>query len=133
MQGSCLCGAVRYEAVALAGPIQHCSCTTCRKAHAAAFSSGAPVRHADFRWLAGEALLRFFESSPGKRRHFCSVCGSQVYTQIAGRDTLTLRVATLDTDPGQVPERHIWMSQAAPWLHDGPDVPSYPEWQPGRT
>ncbi len=133
MNGSCLCGTVRYEAIGLAGPIQHCSCGTCRKAHAAVFSTGAPVRHEHFRWLSGQDNLRFYESSPGKRRYFCSTCGSQVYTQIAGRETLTLRVATLDTDPGQVPERHIWTSQAVPWLHDGPDVASYPEWQPGRA
>ena len=35
--GSCLCGAVAYEADALSGPIGHCHCRTCRKAHSAAF------------------------------------------------------------------------------------------------
>jgi hypothetical protein len=35
MKGSCLCGTVRYEAARLAGPIVHCHCATCRKAHSA--------------------------------------------------------------------------------------------------
>jgi hypothetical protein len=37
--GSCLCGAVRYEATGPAGPMVHCHCRTCRKAHGTAFST----------------------------------------------------------------------------------------------
>lgn len=132
MRGSCLCQAVQYEAVELASPIQHCACRTCRKAHAAAFSTGAAVRHEHFRWLAGQEQLRSFESSAGKRRTFCATCGTQLIAQVEGRDTLILRVATLDEDPGAVPQRLIWASHEVPWLHYGPDVPSFPEWQPGR-
>ena len=41
MKGSCLCGAIVYEVDQLDMPILHCHCTTCRKAHAAAFTSTA--------------------------------------------------------------------------------------------
>jgi len=36
---SCMCGRIAYEVDAAAGPIIHCHCQTCRKAHATAFSS----------------------------------------------------------------------------------------------
>ena len=132
MRGSCLCGQIEYEASELASPIQHCSCRSCRKAHAAAFSSGATVMHERFRWLKGEHLLKYHESSPGKRRYFCGNCGTHLVAQYAGRDSIILRVATLDEDPGRAPERQIWASHEVPWLRYGGSVVAYPEWQPGR-
>jgi len=77
--GSCLCGNVKYEIRGDLGDIIHCHCTTCRKAHASAFSSVAPVDVDDFKVTSGSELLKFYESSPGKKRYFCSNCGSQIY------------------------------------------------------
>ena len=54
LKGSCLCGVVRYEVDQLDMPISHCHCTTCRKAHAAAFATTAGVMRQHFRWMAGE-------------------------------------------------------------------------------
>jgi ADP-ribosyl-[dinitrogen reductase] hydrolase len=130
MRGSCLCGQVRYEVSHLDSSIRHCSCRVCRKAHAAAFNTSAAVRQEHFRWLAGEGRLTAFESSPGKHRYFCSRCGTQVVARHAGSDRFILRAATLDDDPGQVPQGHIWMSHEVPWLGYGPDVPAYPQWDP---
>jgi ADP-ribosyl-[dinitrogen reductase] hydrolase len=132
MHGSCLCGAIEYEAAQLDGPIEHCSCRTCRKAHAAAFNSAAPVKHEHFRWIKGQELLSGHRSSPQKNRLFCSKCGSQLVAQLDGRDYMLLRVATLDDDPGKAPQRHIWTSQQVPWLRYGAPVPAYPEWEPGH-
>ena len=130
MRGSCLCGKVRYEISRLDSPIRHCSCRTCRKAHAAAFNTSCAVKREHFNWLAGTELLRSFESSPGKLRYFCGSCGSQLVAQRTGSEMFILRVATLDEDPGQVPQGHIWTSQQVPWLAFGPHVPSHPEWAP---
>ena len=132
MRGSCLCQAISYEVSQLDSPIEHCSCHTCRKAHAAAFNTAAAVKHAHFRWLTGEDLLKYYESSPGKRRYFCSQCGTQLVAQRDGREALILRMATLDDDPGVQPQYQIWASHAVPWLHYGAEVAAYAEWQPGR-
>ncbi|WP_442903882.1 GFA family protein, partial [Gilvimarinus sp. 1_MG-2023] len=72
--GSCLCGAVTYTITGKVGDIVHCHCVTCRKAHAAAFSSVAAVADADF-VVSGRESLTAYESSPGKQRYFCSRCG----------------------------------------------------------
>ena len=128
MRGSCLCGHVTYEATRLDSPIRHCSCATCRKAHAAAFNTSAKVLHAHFRWLAGEDGLRYFESSPGKRRYFCGRCGTHLIAQRDGSDAVMLRVASLDDDPGVVPDARIWASDAVPWLEFGPQLAVWPEW-----
>ena len=43
LTGSCLCGAIAYEADAPLARIVHCHCQTCRKTHGAAFSSVTAV------------------------------------------------------------------------------------------
>jgi ADP-ribosyl-[dinitrogen reductase] hydrolase len=126
--GSCLCGAVRYEVDQLDMPISHCHCTTCRKTHAAAFASTAGVYRQHFRWHKGQEKLTAFESSPGKLRYFCSVCGSHLVAERPAQPHVILRVATLDDDPGLQPQSHIWRSHDVPWLVSGDEIPSFPEW-----
>ncbi|HEY9699660.1 MAG TPA: GFA family protein [Trichocoleus sp.] len=132
MKGGCLCGAVEYEVDQLDMPIGHCHCRTCRKAHAAAFASTAGVMREHFRWLKGQEKLTGFESSPGKIRYFCSLCGSHLVAERPAQPHVILRVATLDEDPGIQPAMHIWCSHDVSWLQDGDNVPFYQEWQPGR-
>jgi hypothetical protein len=131
MQGSCLCGAIVYQVDSLDTPVRHCSCHTCRKAHAAAFNTGCGVKKEHFRWVQGEALLAHYESSPGKVRHFCSRCGSQLVAEKVGVPYMVLRLATLDDDPGVRPSAHIWTSHEVPWLSYGEDLPRCEEWPPG--
>lgn len=85
-----------------------------------------------FRWLQGEELLTAFESSPGKVRRFCSLCGSHVVAERVNQPHVILRVATLDDDPGEKPTVHIWCSHDVAWLQDDSDVVSYAQWQGGR-
>jgi len=132
MRGSCLCGTVTYEVDRLAGPIGHCHCSTCRKAHAAAFASTARVDRVHFRWLSGQAAVRSFESSPGKLRHFCSNCGSHLVAEWVAQPQVILRVATLDEDPGVRPKASIWVSHEVPWLAHGPDLASFSEGPPAK-
>src|SRR5204862_1813357 len=65
LRGSCLCGGVRFE---IDGPLMrasHCHCRQCQKAHGAPFRTRARAAAADFRFLAGEELVSFYESTPG--------------------------------------------------------------------
>jgi len=123
MRGSCLCGSVAFEATALSSPIGHCHCTTCRKAHGAAFATTARVERADFKWIRGAEHLRSFDSSPGKRRHFCGQCGTHLMAEWIDQPAVILRLGALDTDPQARPVVHIWVSDAVPWLEYGPDLP----------
>jgi ADP-ribosyl-[dinitrogen reductase] hydrolase len=70
-------------------------------------------------------------SSPGKLRHFCSVCGSHLVAERLGQPHVIVRIATLDEDPGVRPVMHIWTSHDVPWL-EYEAMPAYEEWQPGR-
>ncbi|HBX37286.1 MAG TPA: aldehyde-activating protein [Pseudohongiella sp.] len=127
MKGSCLCGESRYEINALSGPIMHCHCMTCQKAHSAVFATTARVNRDDFRWLKGADDLGSFESTPGKRRWFCRNCGSHLVAEWVDRPEVIVRVATLDEDPGVVPAAHIWTSHDRAWLATDGDIPAHAE------
>jgi hypothetical protein len=115
LTGRCLCGAVAYEADAEVEGIVHCHCETCRRAHASAFSSIAAVPRESFRWTRGEDGLTDYESSPGKIRRFCRVCGSQVVAERMASGHVMLRLGCLDT-PIQVERQwHVWRSDASSW------------------
>lgn len=131
MHGSCLCKAVEYEVDALSSNVSFCHCQTCRKAHAAPFNATAVVKREQFRWTKGEDKLAAYESSPGKLRHFCSVCGSHLLAELVGKPNVVLRVATLDEDPGVRGERHVWTSHNVPWLNYK-DLSEYPEGAPSK-
>lgn len=115
LNGSCLCGAVAYEADATLQRIVHCHCQTCRKTHGTAFSSVTAVPRDKFRWLRGADLLGAIESSPGKFRRFCSKCGSHIMAERPAQPVVLLRLGCLDTPAKDVLQTHIWRSDAAPW------------------
>src|SRR5260370_41248218 len=97
LTGSCLCGEVAYEVDSEPGPIVHCHCRTCRKAHGSAFSRVMMVPREAFRWTRGAERINSFESSPGKFRRFCSKCGSQIFAERTEKSRVLLRLGCLDT------------------------------------
>lgn len=127
-QGSCLCGAVTYHITGPIGDITHCHCTTCRKAHASAFSSVASVADSDFKITAANPLGHY-ESSPGKTRYFCRTCASQIYAKRAGSTHVILRLGTLDSDISALEKNHIWTSQQAQWYRLGDTLPAFKEFE----
>ena len=132
LNGSCLCGQIRYR---ISGPLHgvlNCHCSMCRKAHGAAFRTRAAVRTADFTWLAGENLLTRYASSPGEFRSFCSVCGANLVTEFdANPEWLGFPLGTLDDDPGVKPECHIFVGSKAPWYDITDHLPQWDEMPPG--
>jgi hypothetical protein len=129
--GSCLCGAVRYEATGPAGPMVHCHCRTCRKAHGTAFSTIVPVAKPGFRWTAGEHLLAHFESSPGKGRWFCSRCGSQLVSIRDSREEVVLRAGCIDDGQVGPPVAHGWVESVPAWDRIADDLPRFARGLPG--
>ena len=88
LRGSCLCGGVRLMRSS------HCHCRQFQKAHGGPFRTRARVAAADFRYLAGEELVSFYESTPGTHRGFCKVCGAPVLVKFEEHSR------SAQTDPG---------------------------------
>jgi hypothetical protein len=130
-QGSCLCGGVRYTYTGGFGGFIYCHCSLCRKAQGSAFGANAPVDEAGFQLLQGEALLKAYESSPGKQRVFCSHCGSPLYSRSAAvPGVLRLRLGLLDTPPPLGPQAHIFAASKAPWYDILDGLPQFAQRPP---
>jgi hypothetical protein len=132
--GSCLCGAVRYEASGGLHGAEYCHCSMCRKAHGSAFSANAEVPSSHFRWLTGQDVLSEFASSPQRRRIFCGRCGSQLaIRRLDDRGTLVVTLGTVDSEVGVRPSRHVFVDSKAAWheICDGlPRFRIYPGFEP---
>ena len=128
LTGHCHCGAVAFE---VNGPIltfQHCHCETCRRIHGTVYNSSAVTERAGFNLVRGADAITEYESSPGKKRCFCSRCGSPIYSyRDAEQRYIVLRMGTVDGDPGVRPSRHIWVSHKAPWYEILDDLPQLAE------
>lgn len=124
IRGSCLCGAVRYEVTGALGPVALCHCSMCRKASGSAFASNASVARDDFRLVSGGESLERYESSPGKWRSFCRVCGSPIFAEDpAMPDHVRIRLGLLDDDPEARPSFHYAVNFKAPWWEITDELP----------
>lgn len=132
LEGSCLCGAVRYRIDGELGPIVCCHCSMCRKAQGTAFAANAPVDAARFRVVEGEGALRSYRSSPGKERVFCGTCGSPIFSRRDGAADVRIRVGTLDTPISVRPVAHIHAASKATWWEIADELPRHPGFEPGR-
>lgn len=130
-RGSCLCQSVQYEIAGELGAFGYCHCTSCRKASGSAHAANAPVDRTRFRLVAGAEALREFESSPGKRRAFCSRCGSPIYAYLErSADVIRTRLGTLDTHFDRRPRAHTFVADKASWAPIDDELPQFPAWAP---
>lgn len=121
IRGSCLCGAVRFEARKVQRPLEFCHCPRCRKVTGSAFAAGVLVAPEDFRFLQGQELVRVYaapvrQSPPAYHSCFCSRCGSRVPDAYSCAPMVELPAGSLDDDPGLRPEMHIHVDGKAPWF-----------------
>ena len=128
IQGSCLCGSVRFEIERAVGPFELCHCSRCRKASGSAFIAGLGVRSQDFRLLQGRDLVRSYqapirEHPPAYRTSFCARCGSPVPGPLAGASWLEVPAGLLDSDPQLRPDRHIFTDYRSEWFEITDDIP----------
>jgi hypothetical protein len=129
--GSCLCGGVRYEIDGKIGPALNCHCSMYRKATGAAFRSRVAVLRKNLRWVTGEGLLTYYDSSPTTTRTFCKVCGSTLVSLFHDNpETFGLPMGTLDDDPDIRPQFHVFVGSKAPWFEITDRLPQYEGFPP---
>lgn len=124
--GNCLCQGVRFRIRGELPPIQVCHCVQCRKAQGTAMATNVPVDAEAFSLEAGADLLASYESSPGKHRVFCKVCGSPVFSR---RDSLPgvlrVRLGLINEAVRSPLQAHFYAGSKANWWPIGEGVAQF--------
>ena len=133
LTGGCLCGAVRFEVTEPLVSAGYCHCTRCQRRTGTAASAQARIARGSLRVLSGDELIRAYEPPDGFAKHFCSACGSALWSR--SRDDpefVSVRLGAFDGDPGIRPSARSFVAYAAPWEPIPDDgLPRYPESRPG--
>lgn len=118
-QGSCLCGAVRFEVAGDLPPPDACHCRQCRK-HSGHFFASTDVPRASVR-IDGADKVTWFASSERVRRGFCSVCGSTLFWDPIRRDFIGVAMGAFDTPTATHLKMHIFVAEKGDYyeLADG--------------
>lgn len=132
LQGSCLCGAVKFEVTGEPKRFYHCHCSRCRKVSGTGHASNLFLQPATLRWLGGEDEVRSFKPPEAKRftNSFCAHCGSRVARQLQGSDMVMIPAGSLDDAAPIGPQAHIFSESRASWSCTGGEIPVYPEFPP---
>ena len=129
LNGSCLCGAIRYTVDVPITELRACHCTHCQKASGAAGSVNAVIPSAAFHLAQGELKRYDSRADSGRTLYlfFCGDCGSPIYSQRAtAPETVVLRAGTLDGANGMKITTNIWTRSARPWAWIDPASKQFP-------
>ncbi len=122
-QGSCLCGAVRFQVDGdLKGP-DACHCTNCRKVSGHVFVSTDVPRSA--LTLEGEDKVRWYRSSAKARRGFCGECGSTLFWDPIDRDWIGIAMGAFDGPTGTHTHLHIYVAQKGDYYDIADGLPQF--------
>jgi hypothetical protein len=111
--GRCLCGAVVYRVHGPLGDVLICHCEECRRWHGHASATTAVAR--EDLTLVEERGLRWIQSPRSDaraRRGFCVECGSSLFWDAPGYETISIAAGTLDPPTGLRVASHWFVSQA---------------------
>jgi len=131
--GKCLCGAVEITINGDISDIIHCHCSLCRKNSGTAFATNGFINAADFKLISGGNNLSTFTFKPGRNRHFCTSCGSPVYSSNdQDPERYRIRLGILDSDIAERPISHNFVTSKANWEDLDVELPRYDSFEPSR-
>ncbi|MCV0380652.1 GFA family protein [Nitratireductor sp.] len=130
-EGSCQCGAVKFQ---ISGPFESfflCHCSRCRKDTGSAHAANLFSTVAKITWLSGEDRIKTYRVPESRHeKSFCSECGSAVPGIQMDGALLVVPAGSLDKPVDIRPNAHICLSSRANW-DDGLDEVTRLEGLPG--
>jgi hypothetical protein len=124
-KGSCLCGAVRIEVEGELAAPDACHCSQCRKQSGHFWASTDLPRSAVT--IHGEDSISWYRSSQKVRRGFCSVCGSFLFWEPIGRDTIAIAMGAFDKPTGTHLAKHIFVADKGDYYDIADGLPRNPQ------
>lgn len=116
MNGSCLCGGVKFSFKKFDSEIANCHCSMCRKFSGAAYGTFGTVNSENINWESGFELIKVFNSSQKAHRGFCSNCGSSIYYRLSIPNApFEIALGLLETEPAEAVSANIFCAYRPNW------------------
>ena len=134
IQGSCLCGAIRYQSTSEPARTVACNCRHCQKQDGStvSISVGVPANALKIQGLMPSVYEDIKESGSVVLRSFCPECGSSLFSESESEPNLIfVKAATLDDSSWIQPQivqdtprhrqiskpvtRHLQLAQVLEW------------------
>ncbi|KIC19139.1 GFA family protein [Leisingera sp. ANG-DT] len=114
IEGSCCCGAVRFELLAQPALMGTCHCSRCRKAGA---STIVFVKKKDLHWVAGKEEVALYQPAPPYKygRCFCRICGSSLGEILSEEESFPVAANALDGALEVANSFHEFVSEKPGW------------------
>ena len=127
VEGSCLCGQVRYRVRPPYTWFQYCQCSRCRKRTGSAHSANILIAAEQIEWLAGDDSLSSYQlpEANSYATCWCTNCGSALPWTTKNGKWVLVPAGGLDGDPGIRPERKIFVASGAPWCESAATLPAF--------
>ena len=119
--GGCLCGAISFEVAGTLPPPNACHCSQCRRQSGHVWASTDVPRAAVT--IRGAENLTWFHSSKRARRGFCSVCGSSIFWEPVGGDTIAIAMGAFDSPTGTRLAKHIFVADKGDYYEIADGLP----------
>jgi len=135
LEGSCLCGSIKYTSEADPLFTVICNCKNCQHQSGSAFSLNVVVPTASLKILSGLPSVFKDTSDSGQpvERRFCSKCGSPLFAVSPSRpEMIVIKAGTLNDTSWLQPQTSIWCNSAQSWwLKLETTLPHFPK-NPGQ-
>jgi hypothetical protein len=116
LQGTCLCGGVRFEITEPFAYVSQCHCEFCKRISGGYGTVSGRARTNAIHVLDGESLLSSFTPEGGSAKTFCSVCGSNLFGGgWPESETSSVRLASFGLEYERKPEAHTFVRSVAAW------------------
>ena len=116
LQGSCLCGGVRFEVTEPFERISACHCESCKKISGGGGTVSGRVPTEAIRILAGEDLVTTYQPSEGSAKTFCRTCGTNLFGGgWPASPHTSVRLSALAQPYECTVGSHIFVRSVAPW------------------
>lgn len=122
LNGSCLCGEVRYTVEDDFRYALICHCSQCRRATGSAFKPFGGIERGKLTVTQGK--IRIWGDVMTHDAH-CKTCGSLVYSIVQEGTMAHVTYGTLIDAPTLKPQAHIFVGSKAPWDVIGDDLPQH--------
>jgi hypothetical protein len=128
-QGGCACGAVTYRVNGPLRPVVACHCTQCRVSSGNYVTATSALR-AD---IAVQGDVTWYESSPGVRRGFCGVCGSNLFWDTETSPNMSIFAGTIRGKSGLTLIGHIFTADKGDYYEIADGLPCAEQSDPALT